>query len=151
MGVTIGTTGRADACDLMVAEANNGIHQQVKETAVQAHAAHTCVHLHVTDWIVVQQENPILKTVMEWVSFHKVQDLKHLLGDHGTMEEGMDILRERKKFTLYQVALYHCQTLARELEEDLWFVVPTSHRVVAMNGWHREVGYQGLWQTLSLL
>ena len=48
-GVTIGTTGRADAHDPMVAEADEGIHQQVKETAVQAWTAHTHVNLHVTD------------------------------------------------------------------------------------------------------
>ena len=61
----------------------------------------TCVHLHVMDWIAAQQEDPILKIVMGWISSHKVQDLKHLLGDHTTTEEGMAICRERKKFTLH--------------------------------------------------
>ena len=79
--VTIGTTGRADAHDLMVAEANKRVHKQVEETTVQAQAAHTCVNLYVMDWVAVQQEDPILKIVMEWISFHKLQDLKHLLGD----------------------------------------------------------------------
>ena len=101
----------------------------------------------------MQQEDPILKIVMEWISSHKVQDLKHLLGDHTMMEEGMAILmRERKKFTLHQGALYHCHTLARELEESyVQFVVPMAHRVAAMNGCHRDAGHQGQWQTLSLL
>ena len=58
------------------------------------------------------------------------------------MEEGMAILRERKKFTLH---------LAGELEEALQFVVPMAHRVVAMNGCHRDAGHQGLWQMLSLM
>ena len=89
--------------------------------------------------------------VMEWISSHKVQELKHLLADHAMVEDGRDILRERKKFTLHQGALYHCHTLAGELEEALWFVVPMAHRVVAMNGCHRDVGHQGQWQTLSLL
>ena len=82
---------------------------------------------------------------------HKVQDLKHLLGDHTRIEEGMAILRVRKKFMLHQCALYHCHTLAEELEEALWFVVPMAHRVAAMNGCHRDTGLQGQWQTLSLL
>ena len=56
------------------------------------------------------------------------------------MEEGLAILRERKKFTLHQGALYHCHTLARELEEALQFEVPMAHRVVAMNGCHRGTG-----------
>ena len=80
---------------------------------------------------------------MEWTSTHKVQDLKHLLGDHTTTEEGMAILREWKKFTLHQGALYHCHTLARELEEAMQFVVSMAHRVEAMNGCHRDAGHQG--------
>ena len=129
----------------MVAEAYKRIHQQVKETAIQGHATHMHVNLHVMDRVSVQQEDPILKIVMEWNSSHKVQDLKHLLGDHVMMEEGMDLLRERKKFTLHQDALYHHHTLAGELEEALWFVVPMAHRVVAMDGCHKDVGHQGQW------
>ena len=63
----------------------------------------------------------------------------------------MAILRERKKLTLHQGALYHCHTWARELEEAVWFVVPMAHRVVAMNGCHRDMGHQGKWQTVLLL
>ena len=88
---------------------------------------------------------------MEWISSHKVQDLKHLLSEHTATEDGMAIPRERKKFTLHQGALYHCHTLAGELEEALQFVVPTAHRVAAMHGCYRDVGHQGQWQTLSLL
>ena len=97
------------------------------------------------DWVAVQQEDPILKIVMEWISSHKIQDLQHLLGDHTMMGEGMAILRERKNFILQQDALYHCHTPARELEEALKFVVPMAHKVVAMNGCHRDMGHQGQW------
>ena len=96
-GVTIGTVGRADAHDPAVAEADKRIHKQVEETAVQAQATHMHVNLHVMDWVAAQQEDPILKIVMEWISTHKVQDLKHLLGDHTTTEEGMAILREQER------------------------------------------------------
>ena len=109
------------------------------------------VNLHVMDWVAAQQEDPILKIVMEWIFSNKVQDLRHLLGDHTMVEEGMAILRERKKFTLHQGALYYHHTLTRELEEALQFVVPTAHRVVTMTGCHRDAGHQGQWQTLSLL
>ena len=70
--VTIGTIGRTDAHDLAVAEANERIHKQVEETAVQVRAAHTCVNLHVMDWVAAQEEDPILKIVMKWISTHKV-------------------------------------------------------------------------------
>ena len=143
-GITIGTTERADAHDLMVAGADKGIHQQVKETAVQAQTAHVHVALHVMDWIALQQEDPILNIVMEWISSHKVQDLKHLLRDYTMMKEGMDILRERKKFMLHHSALSHCHIPSRELEKSQQFVVLTAHRVVAMNGFHRDTGHQGL-------
>ena len=94
-------TERASANDPMVAKADERIHQQVEETAVQECA--TCMHvnLHVMDWVAVQQEDSILKIVMEWISSHKVQHLRHLLGEHAMMEEGMPILRERKKFMLH--------------------------------------------------
>ena len=144
-GVTIGTAGRAVAHDLMVAEADERIQQQVEETAVQGCATHMHVNLHVMDWVAAQQEDPTLKIVMEWISSHKGQDLKHLQGDHAMMEEGMAILRKRKKFTLHQGALYHYHTPTGELEEAIQFVVPIAHRVVTMNGCHRDAGHQGQW------
>ena len=44
------------------------------------------------DWVAAQHEDPILKTVIEWISNQEVQDMKHLLGDDATTEEGMTIL-----------------------------------------------------------
>ena len=64
-GVTIGNMGRADTHDPAVAEADKRIHREVKEVGVQAKAAHTWVNFHVTDWVAAQQEDPVLKTVME--------------------------------------------------------------------------------------
>ena len=149
-GVTIGATGRADAHDLMVVEADERMHKQVEETAVQRWAIHTCVNLHIMDWVAVQQEDPIFKNVMEWISSCKVQDLKHVLWDHAVTDEGMAILREWKKFTIRQGVLYHCHTPAMELEEAMQFVVPMAHRVVAMNGCQRDGGHQGQQQMVSL-
>ena len=91
-GVTVGMTERADAHNPVVAGADEEIHKQVWETAVLARAVHTCVNLHVTDWVTVQQEDSILKTAIEWISNWKVQDLKHLLGDDTNTEEGKAIL-----------------------------------------------------------
>ena len=96
-GVSIGTTGGADAYEPMVTEADVRIHKQVEETSVQGCATHTCLNLYVMDLVAVQKEDPMLKIVMECISSNKVQDLRHLLGDHAMMEEGMAILRERKK------------------------------------------------------
>ena len=126
-GITMGTIGRADAHNPTVAEADEEIHMQVWETAVQGRATHACVNIHVTNWVASQQEDPILKTVIEWISNQKVQDLKHLLRDDANTEEGKAILQEWKKLTLYQGALYHHHTLAGKLEDVLQFVVPMAH------------------------
>ena len=87
-GVTMGMTERADDHDLMVAEADEEIHKQVWETAILARTTQAWVNLHVTDWVTAKQENPILKTTIEWIFNWKLQDLKHLLGDGAHTEEG---------------------------------------------------------------
>ena len=89
-----------------------------------------------------QQEDPILKTMIEWISKWKIQDLKHLLEGDTNTEEGKTILQELKKLTLYQGALYHCHTPTDELEEVLQIVVPMAPWVTAMNGCHRDTGNQ---------
>ena len=114
-GVTIGTAERAKAYDSMMAKADERIHQQVEETAVQGHVTHTPVKLHVMDWVAAQKEDPILKIVMEWISSDKTQVLRHFGGDHIMKEKGMSILRKRKNFMLHHGLLYHCHTLAEEL------------------------------------
>ena len=91
-GVTVGTMERGDAHDLAVAKADKEIHKPVQETAILVQAA--CVALHVTHWVTSQQEDPILKTMIGWISGQKVQDLKHLLGDDANTEECKTILQE---------------------------------------------------------
>ena len=81
-GVTMGSTERADAHDLVVAKASEEICKPFQETVILAWAAH--VELHVTDLVTTQQEDPILYTAIEWISGQRVQDLKHLLGDDKT-------------------------------------------------------------------
>ena len=149
-GVTMGMTERADAQDPVVAKADEDIHKQVQETVALARAAQTCVDLHVTAWVTTQQEDPIFKIVIKWISNWKVQALKHLLRDNANTEEGKTILKDQKKLMLYQVALYHCHTPSGELEV-LWFIVPMAHWVAAMNGCHWDAGHQGQQQTLCLL
>ena len=120
-------TERVDAQDPVMAEADEEIHRPVKETAGLARAAQAHVDLHVADWVTAQQEDPVLKTVIEWISSQKVQDLKHLLGNNTKTAEGKTILLEWKKLTPSQGALYHCHTPNGKLEEVLQFIVPTAY------------------------
>ena len=75
------------------------IHKPFPEAVILAWAAH--INLHVTDWVTAQEENPILKFLIEWISGQKVKDLKHLLGDNVNTEESQAILWEHKKLMLY--------------------------------------------------
>ena len=73
----VGTIGRVDAHDPVVTEADEEIHKQVWETSALARAAHVHVNLHVIDLVAMQEEDPILKTMIKWISNQKIQDLKH--------------------------------------------------------------------------
>ena len=113
----MGMTERADAQYLVVANADEEIHKPVQETVSLAQAAH--IKLHITDWVTTQQEDPILKSTIEWISGQIVQDLKYLQGENTNTEEGKTILQEWKKLPLQQGALYHHHTPTGELEEVL--------------------------------
>ena len=65
-GVTMGMMERVDAQDLVVVKADEEMHKPVQETMVLAQAVH--VNLYVTDWVTTQQEDPILKTMIKWIS-----------------------------------------------------------------------------------
>ena len=80
-----------------------------------------------TDWMATQWEDPVLKAMIDWILNQKVQDLKYLLGDDMNTEEGMAILQEWKKLIVYQGTIYHCHTLAGELEEGMQLIVPMAH------------------------
>ena len=115
-GVIVGTMDRADTHDLVVTKDGWRNTQSCPVTVTLAWA--TCIDLHVADWVATQQEDTIFKTMIEWISGWKVQDLKHLLGGETDMEQGKTILQEWKKVTFHQRALYHHHTPAGEL--DSW-------------------------------
>ena len=94
--VTIGTTGSTDAHDAVVVEADEGIHKQVKETAVQAQA-----HSHVCKLACNRLDSCGTRRShtqnCDGVDFpHKAQDLKTSPRVHAMREEGMAIPRGRK-------------------------------------------------------
>ena len=63
-GVTIGTAGKADAYDPMVAKADERIHQQVEEAAVQGLATHMHVNLHIMDHTLARELEEALQFVV---------------------------------------------------------------------------------------
>ena len=97
----------------------------------EVHAAAGCalVQMHVTDWAEAQRENPMLSTVLNWLKVQKKTDLKALLAEHTSSEEGRLILQNWQNFMIHQRALYWCSMPKGETEDLLLFMVPRTHHV----------------------
>ena len=109
------------------------------------------MEMHVTDWAMVQKEDPELDAVLQWLDSRKRADLRTLLGECIMSEEGQMVWRNHQNFISLQGTLYLCSTLKGEDEDLLLFVVPKVHQTAALNGCHWNAGHQGHDRTLSLL
>ena len=58
------------------------------EKEVHVTTGHTPVQMHVTDWAKAQREDPMLSAVLDWLKAQKKTDLKALLVEHTSSEEG---------------------------------------------------------------
>ena len=93
----------------------------------------------------------MLGAVLDWLETQKKTDLKTLLGEHASSEEGQLILWNQQNFTIHQKALYLHSMPKGENEDLLLSIVPKAHQVAALNGCHRDAGHQGHDYMLSLL
>ena len=92
----------------------------------------------------------MLSTVLYWLKAQKQTDLKMLLVEYASSEEGKLILQNQHNFAIHQ-ALYLCSTPKGRTEDLLLLVVPKAHYVTALNGCHRDVHHKGCDHTLCLL
>ena len=145
-GVTLGVAHRVEGCDPAVVE---GDHDREKEECVTA--GWVFIEMHVTDWAKAQREDPVLNAVLNWLEAQKKTDLKTLLGEHASSEEGWLVWRNCQNFTTLQKAFYLHSMLKGENKDLLLFVVPKTHRVATLNGCHWDAGHQGHDHTLSSL
>ena len=83
--------------------------------------------MHVTDWAAAQKEDPELDAVLQWLEAKKKIDLRTLLREHTSSEEGQIIWRNCQNFTVLQGTLYLCSTPKGEDEDLLLFTVPKAH------------------------
>ena len=90
--------------------------------------------MHVPDWAKAQREDQKLSTVLDWLKAQKQTDLKALLAEHTSSEEGTLILCNQQNFNIHQVALYSMPK--GETKNLLLFVVPKAHCVATLNGCH---------------
>ena len=120
------------------------------EQEVCVAAGHTFVQMHVTDWTEAQKEDLMLGAVLNWLKAQKI-DLKALLTEHTSNEEGRLIIENQQNFMIHQGALYLHSMPKGETKDLLLFVVLRAHCVSTLNGCHRDVDHQGYNCTLSLL
>ena len=145
-GATLGASQRAEGEDPAVIEGN-----QEKEREVRVAVSRVLVEMHVTNWATAQKEDPELDAVLQWLESKKKTDLRTLLREHASSEEGQIIWRNHPNFTILQGTLYLRSMPKGENEDLLLFMVPKTHQTAALNGCHRDAGHQGCNQTLSLL
>ena len=143
-GVTLGTTQREEGDDPAMVEGDHNIEKEVCVTAGKV-----LVEMHVTNCAIAQREDPELDAVLHWLEAKKKIDLRTLLGEHASSEEGQMVWRNHQNFMVLQDVLYLCSTPKGENEDLLLFIVPKAHWTASLNGCH--AGHQGHDHTLSLL
>ena len=89
--------------------------------------------MHVTDWAAAQKEDPELDAVLQWLEAKKKTDLRTLLGEHTSSEEGWIIWRNCQNFTVLQDTLYLRSTPKVENEDLLFFMVLKMHQTATLN------------------
>ena len=102
-GVAMGSAHWAKVHNPTVVEGDSHLEQEEHVTT-----GHALVQMHVTDWTEVQKENPMLSAVLDWLKTQKKTDLKDLLAEHASSEEGQLILQNWQNFMIHQGALYLC-------------------------------------------
>ena len=114
-----------------MAEGDHDIEKEVCVTAGQV-----LVEMHVTNWTAAQREDPELDAVLHWLEAKKRIDLRTLLGEHASSEEGRILWRNCQNFMVLQDALCLHSTPKRENEDLLLFIVPMAHWTATLNGCH---------------
>ena len=87
-GVTLGAAQSAEGDDPAMVESD---HNTEKEVCVAARQV--LVEMHVTNWATAQREDPKLDAVLHWLEAKKKTDLRTLLEEHASSEEGQMVWR----------------------------------------------------------
>ena len=130
-GVTLGVVHHAKVHDPAMVEGDQHLEQEVCVAA-----GCPLVEMHVTDWAEAQREDPMLSAVLDWLKAQKQTDLKVLLAEHASSEEGNLILCNQQNFVIHQGALYLHSMPKGKTEDLLLFMVPKAHYVATLNGCH---------------
>ena len=104
-GATVGTSQRAERENPAIIESDQQLEQEVWVATGQV-----LVEMHVTNWKMAQKEDPELDAVLQWLGSEKKADLRKLLGESITSEEGQMVWRNCQNFTSLRGNLYSCST-----------------------------------------
>ena len=106
--------------------------------------------LHVTDWKQDQKDDPALYAIVKNLRspLNQFKDaLKHVLEQKSIRA----FVKARENLTMKNGLLYHKLRL-KATGEDVWrFVVPKTHRSVALDGCHHEAAHQGQCHSFLLM
>ena len=86
-GVTLGATCWTEVHDPTIVKGDHCLEQEVHVTA-----GCTLVQMYITDWAEAQKEDQMLSTILDWLKAQTKMDLKALLAEHTSNEEGWLIL-----------------------------------------------------------
>ena len=92
--------------------------------------------MQVTYWAAAQKEDHQLNAVLQWLEAKKKIDLRTLLREHTSSEEGQIIWRNCQNFAVLQGTLDMCSMPKGENEDLLLFMVPKMHQTATLNGYH---------------
>ena len=121
-GVALGMAHRVEGHNPLVVEGDHNVEKEVCVTTRQVK-----VEMHVTHWAAAQKEDPVLNAMLNWLGAQKKTDLRTLLGEHASSEEGRVVWRNHQNFMTLQNALYLCSTPKGENEDLLPLMVPKVH------------------------
>ena len=111
-GVVLGSAHQAKVHNPTIVEGDCHLEQEVCVAT-----GHALVQMHDTDWAKAQKEDPKLSAVLDWLKAQKKTDLKALLTEHTSNEEGSLILQKQQNFMINQRALYLCPMPKYENED----------------------------------
>ena len=86
--------------------------------------------MHVTDWATAQKEDPELDAVLQWLEAKKNTDLRTLLREYVSSEEGQIIWRNHQNFMVLQNTLYLHSTPKGENDDMLLLWCPRHTRLL---------------------
>ena len=92
-GVTLGMAHRTEGHNPSVVEGDHYIEKGVCVTTGQVQ-----VYMHMTNWAMAQKEDPVLNAMLSWLGTQKKTNLRTLLGEHASNEEGQMVWRNHQNF-----------------------------------------------------